>query len=271
MSDDDFWAFDSASVTTNLNDLWGDEEVNNTITTLPVVAPIINPVASPRPAAVRSGPRCSFCRMQGHTVNRCNSNELNHYENLLNLKKYTLLHRNNLTVYQKIFEFEQWLTASAVDDSSYVKAYAVKKCGCYTRDRIGKCITFVTRFIWAMELSQLVFVEQNLFENEHREDGWFIDLTGDYNLSNTNKYNNIEITCLEKEINTEEGGKLTECSICYEEIEDLNMVKFNCNHDFCGLCVKTIIEKNNNPCCAFCRCKIEKIEVKNKEIENIFK
>jgi hypothetical protein len=44
MSDDDFWAFDTASVTTNLNDLWGDEDVNNTTTPLPVVAPIINPV-----------------------------------------------------------------------------------------------------------------------------------------------------------------------------------------------------------------------------------
>lgn len=60
----------------------------------------------------------------------------------------------------------------------------------------------------------------------------------------------------------------TDCSICYENIKHNNLVKLNCNHEFCAPCIKnTIIHhtKIYNPSCALCREMMLHFTVKNKE------
>ena len=69
----------------------------------------------------------------------------------------------------------------------------------------------------------------------------------------------------------EEG--VEECAICYESIECMDLVKLNCNHKFCGSCIKQSLKAHNNmycgPSCALCRKEIESFTVKKIEIYNL--
>lgn len=49
---------------------------------------------------------------------------------------------------------------------------------------------------------------------------------------------------------------IEECIICYENLVDL---QFNCNHEFCGKCIKTYIEIKAEPSCPKCRALITHI------------
>jgi hypothetical protein len=64
----------------------------------------------------------------------------------------------------------------------------------------------------------------------------------------------------------------TKCPICLDVLSTVFNTRRgeNCDHEFCGFCVKKIIEKNNQPSCAFCRVSIEKIEVKTMNMECLF-
>jgi len=69
----------------------------------------------------------------------------------------------------------------------------------------------------------------------------------------------------------EEGEE--ECAICYENIECMDLVKLNCNHKFCGSCIKGSLKSHNNiyrgPSCALCREEIVSFRVKNPEIYDL--
>ena len=64
-----------------------------------------------------------------------------------------------------------------------------------------------------------------------------------------------------------------ECAICYESINCMDLVKLNCNHKFCGDCIKGTLKAHNNiycgPSCALCRTQMVSFSVKNPEIYNM--
>jgi len=66
---------------------------------------------------------------------------------------------------------------------------------------------------------------------------------------------------------------LEDCAICYESMSDMNIVKLNCNHNFCGCCIKNTLHHNDkpyiNPSCALCRNQISRFIVKNIETYNL--
>jgi hypothetical protein len=59
----------------------------------------------------------------------------------------------------------------------------------------------------------------------------------------------------------------TECCICYEEVNNLNEIKLNCNHELCKECYKKIV-KSNNCKCPLCREDIKEVTVNNVDIAN---
>jgi hypothetical protein len=65
-----------------------------------------------------------------------------------------------------------------------------------------------------------------------------------------------------------------ECNICYELCNNTNFIKLNCNHEFCKECIKNILKccksNFNEPCCAYCREKINAITYKNETIDEEF-
>lgn len=61
-----------------------------------------------------------------------------------------------------------------------------------------------------------------------------------------------------------------ECSICYENIKTEDLIKLNCNHEFCGNCIKESLKLHNNiyvrPNCALCRETMTTFYVKKTDI-----
>jgi|688.fasta_scaffold421777_2 hypothetical protein len=108
----------------------------------------------------------------------------------------------------------------------------------------------------------------------------FVHHQSEYNLDTTRthgivapapqikKYNIIPVLVLNDE---EEFVK--ECSICYEDISSIYLVKLGCAHYFCGVCIKGWLNAHNNirhgPTCALCRAPMENFSVKNQEIYNL--
>ena len=92
------------------------------------------------------------------------------------------------------------------------------------------------------------------------------------NIIQKTKYNITLSTNNLQDIN--ELNKICECSICYEDnLNEINFVKLNCNHEFCKDCLIQVIKKcntNNKPCCALCRSKILSIETKSEYIKDEF-
>lgn len=76
---------------------------------------------------------------------------------------------------------------------------------------------------------------------------------------------------IDVDVKIEEG--VEECAICYESIECMDLVKLNCNHKFCGSCIKQSLKAHNNmyrgPSCALCRKEMDSFTVKNPEIYNL--
>ena len=68
----------------------------------------------------------------------------------------------------------------------------------------------------------------------------------------------------------EEGEE--DCAICYESIKCMDLVKLNCKHKFCGICIKETLKshsKLSEPSCALCRKQMISFSVKNPEIYNL--
>jgi hypothetical protein len=63
--------------------------------------------------------------------------------------------------------------------------------------------------------------------------------------------------------------KTRECGICLtDEIHADKMVKFGCEHEYCGDCAKQILY--SKPCCAFCRKDIEIVKVHSQTVYEKF-
>ena len=207
------------------------------------------------------------------------------FYNLLYYREYELwsvLNRN-------IAVFKTWLSNY---DYKLIKCYALKSCDAYPFDNEEELKCHIIEKIWCVEIEKINCLihdrEQRdeplsnyLFEFDNTSESnitWNIDripdlltmedLATDEDLASSltdedfaSSLKTIQVTLLQEEQN-EEKILVEECSICYEETEYSNKVKLHCKHEFCGFCVKKIIEKNNHPCCAFCRLEITKIETK---------
>ncbi len=86
----------------------------------------------------------------------------------------------------------------------------------------------------------------------------------------TQKFDIIPI--LEEQLLQPQKEKTYECSICYENLHNEDIVKLNCNHEFCGKCIKESLKLHNNkhlgPNCALCRELITAFYVKKTDIYN---
>jgi hypothetical protein len=188
-----------------------------------------------------------------------------------------------------------------------VRAFAASKCGSFANRRYEDYVKSITKFIWYDELererirqNEIAAITNLLSMNLMVEDreaiiadngeilGW-IDRRPDVSILssvlnriiNLNSFNrNVPIHPLQVEkkytITTikyckksENKNSCKDCSICYEETEPSNFVRLNCEHEFCGICVKTIIDKNDKPSCAFCRTEIKTMHVYDNETDQL--
>lgn len=117
--------------------------------------------------------------------------------------------------------------------------------------------------------SEFIGETEQLYSHLFRMTGDYIDLgTGMISEQGTQKYNIVT----ELDLDTVEEVEC-ECSICYENIKCMDMVKLNCTHHFCGTCIKRSLTAHSNrldiPRCALCREQIIKFSVKSIDVYNL--
>jgi len=259
-----------------------------------------------RPRLIRQSRRhCSYCSDPNHIISFCNHESLYQFELELMEKKQCIntFHRNE-SLRAKINFFEtivfNSLNSVTANFKNKVKAFATSKCGSFANKIYNEHIKDISKYIWYDELETeriregdlnaiRTLLSMNLMMEEREAIigsngdilGW-IDHSPDLSvlsnliLNNLNGIRNINIlhSTPEKKyaITTikyckKDENMCKDCSICYEEKKQYNFVKLNCGHEFCGICVKTIIDKNDKPSCAFCRTDIKTIDVYD-NIEN---
>lgn len=77
---------------------------------------------------------------------------------------------------------------------------------------------------------------------------------------------------LVEEFGEDFGEDFEDCSICYDNTNCLDLVKLNCNHEFCGCCIKNTLNHHDKLCqpsCALCRQPMSRFTVKNAETYNL--
>jgi hypothetical protein len=88
------------------------------------------------------------------------------------------------------------------------------------------------------------------------------------------RYNIMPIFVFKDENDDAEGTeeKEMDCPICYESIKCVDLIKLNCSHQFCGVCLKGVLEIHNithDPKCALCRAFMTSFDIQNPEIYNL--
>jgi hypothetical protein len=88
------------------------------------------------------------------------------------------------------------------------------------------------------------------------------------------RYNIMPIFVFKDENDDAEGteDKEMDCPICYESIKCVDLIKLNCSHQFCGVCLKGVLERHNithDPKCALCRALMTSFDIQNPEIYNV--
>ena len=69
---------------------------------------------------------------------------------------------------------------------------------------------------------------------------------------------------------------LTDCPICYEPTNTVNMIRTNCGHEFCKQCMTTYFTRvqatrKTKPCCAYCRAETTTLAFNVQEDMDAFK
>lgn len=98
--------------------------------------------------------------------------------------------------------------------------------------------------------------------NPRRESRYFypdelLDLDNDYH-----SLNDITVLCIDK--NNVDVNGMSECPVCYEDVQESEMVSTGCNHKYCSTCIEKCIETSYNQysslSCPLCRTLCSLIE-----------
>ncbi len=94
------------------------------------------------------------------------------------------------------------------------------------------------------------------------------DLLNAYN--NGRNATNLNILTKVNNDENEDIHQLCECSICYDEKQVKEYVKYGCGHEFCSTCVSNTIKSRRTGsklCCAMCRSEVKEIQCRTNEVK----
>ena len=92
-------------------------------------------------------------------------------------------------------------------------------------------------------------------------------------LNVINNVRNIARLNILTKVNNDENEdihQLCECSICYDEKQVKEYVKYGCGHEFCSTCVSNTIKSRRTGsklCCAMCRSEVKEIQCRTNEVK----
>ena len=176
--------------------------------------------------------RCGYCREHGHTVTHCNNTEILNYRNEL---------QQLIDDDVSIGHITQWLNNK---DDRLLKAicchYNILSFNRnYLRDIICRnIINYINREQFLNNLSNRQIRQTESFEQR------CIRLS-------------ITRIKIEPRFNVENNIQCFECPICLNNINEIDITKTNCNHDFCNDCITNTIKNTpsikNQVDCPLCR------------------
>ena len=218
---------------------------------------------------------CSFCRQPGHSINLCNDQRIQDFDNLCRSKK--LEFEDSLI---PIDAFQEWIYEYWPGNEQIIKAYAVSKCGALLRDRILNLIESIMIHLYGEEylLSEdsppplVEDLDDNVEIDDINSDLIIYHIVSllTQNEFRTAGERKFSIKC---DLNKIESQEVCDCNICFEEFNITNFVKLNCNHEFCKECVKQTLKTCNrflDPTCAYCRAPITNLSFKNNDVQSEF-
>lgn len=220
---------------------------------------------------------CSCCGSQNHNIKLCNDQTLINFEENLFNKKSMLLEIVSIQLNDKISYFKIWVKKQS---TKLIKNYALRFCGANSKNNLQTCIELVINYIWDISNNSAVneinsddnsFIQNSYSYLELDLSDFLARLRNEYKQMNENR--KFEITILNNKTKIKDDLK-EECNICYETIKQKDMIKLNCDHQFCKNCIKQTLKKcspNTLPCCAMCRSKIICITINDNNIINDLK
>lgn len=237
---------------------------------------------------------CSFCNRTGHNIRNCNDVRLELFDNNIKFKKsyYSYLH-NNYNVEKD--NFELWLFEQNINVvKAYAIRYCDGRVNENISTLIEKIISKIYPNNDEINISNMEnindqtqtnnqeqstsqFQEREILNNEIRD--YLISRIGIQDVNTANEIVRIinDLNIVDELIDTlnpylsrnnklnykiinltkKESNKNNECCICYNNINILDMVVYNCEHSFCVTCVKKILntskENDTKISCALCR------------------
>ena len=255
----------------------GENRNSANINQLPSGEQLINTL--PRPGNI-VGNRyrcCSFCREPGHTITFCNDQRLQDFKSLCELQK-EIFENNPETSSNPKRAFKEWVINYTLENTTIVKAFAIRNCGSNTMDPIQANIDAIVEHFYDEyyglpdlidDNNDLILLTDDLFNNPENVRSLLVLLQMQaeaitnldyaytrYRNHYYNHYNNDNEGkfTIETQVVVEESKVETacECNICYDNIEKDKFVKadlslsyrqvslLESHLDFYRECIKTL-------------------------------
>ncbi len=225
----------------------------------------------------RNKRRCSFCTIIGHNIKNCNDLRIQNFDLQIKFEKNRLLIIYDDINMQKE-KLEQWIFRQNIQT---VKAYSIRHCDGKLSQNIMTLIQNIIDNVYSYnsEMSNTSDSDNSSNEELLIEElrNYLIQNTDIDNINVINELVQIIISNRKREktpiklkhkinsVTKKESKDLIECNICFENIDKLNLIEYNCKHNFCVHCVKKTIqtseENQQDPCCALCREKINTLNL----------
>lgn len=218
---------------------------------------------------------CSFCKSRQHVITYCDDARLQDFEALCNDKKLSF---ENMAITYAVFE--EWLVDYYLENKELVKAFAIKKCGSTTRTNIQQNIENIMIYIYGENYELRDILEDDFITFSNYDHFVLFQSLSVIRLMHNDYLLNLEsqqgrtfmISTNIQPIDNDTKSDC-ECNICYETVSKTNIVKLNCDHEFCDKCVKKTLQTcamYTEPTCAFCRSPITSLTYENEEVNAEF-
>ena len=239
---------------------------------------------------------CSFCGQIGHNIRYCDSQMISIvYDCILTIYNHVLALQHDIETSRNIFKS----TISTRFNCREIKAVAVRHRLCNSNSTkdviIQELWNLLSRdqlFDAIPEYAQDLAVSWDIVRLPQPYDNYDTDSETESETESDTDSNdfiplNLEPTfeavaaerkkyylsailmCQESDEELEQTADC--CPICYESVPIKNIVRLNCEHEFCYTCILAVCEKNKkrtNPCCALCREPMTTIVAKDDDVLN---
>ncbi len=219
--------------------------------------------------------RCSYCKLTGHRVNKCNSDDINAFEMFVLDRKMSIDNTyGNLSVDVRKIMISDWLSQKYSENEILFEAYAAKCFKIAKKYKIQDKIYCITNKLYDNEIGFQTIINDNEIEiiNDYmppienhiaggepipqqilnyqtQTSSEIIHETETNDINQIISQESIEI------INDKKKRTIVKitCDICYEEKGKKNFKQLKkCKHTFCIICIHKLIDANHS-ICPICR------------------